>query len=164
MILLPHLKYIRSGSSHLPFKMYQGGFRAFKPPFTNACRVNSILLTMRVAYVCCVSQLPSGEKGSANARGAGEEGTAPWSPGLGPAPTSGGAEGAEHNGEDPEEDAEVELPPPMKPISEPILVAGTTAVAADDAQANRVSIPSTHDPLQGHGKFHYVNQRTLVVI
>ncbi|XP_052122184.1 kalirin isoform X6 [Frankliniella occidentalis] len=44
---------------------------------------------------------------------------------------------ADHNGDEAEEEVEVELPPPMKPISEPILVGGTNS--ADDSQGKRSS-------------------------
>lgn len=44
---------------------------------------------------------------------------------------------ADHNGEEVEEEVEVELPPPMKPISEPILVGGSSS--AEDSQGKRVS-------------------------
>lgn len=44
---------------------------------------------------------------------------------------------ADHNGEEAEEEVEVELPPPMKPISETILVGGTAS--SEDGQGKRVS-------------------------
>jgi len=56
---LPHLKWIRLGSvrsGQLPLKMYEVGFRAFKSPYINACRVNSnthsdiLIVTFRTGF------------------------------------------------------------------------------------------------------------------
>ncbi|XP_049828356.1 kalirin isoform X4 [Schistocerca gregaria] len=79
-------------------------------------------------------KLPSGEMGNkqAVAQPEGEESSAEER--LAPAPSS-RPPFVDQNGEEPEDD--VELPPPMKPISEPLVVAG--AASADESQGKRSS-------------------------